>query len=89
MKNYFSEGTNFRLQIKSLVYDYMQNTPECSHDQVGIKQATIFKECGLDWGEHTNATSSNQQYWLVAILRELESEGHIQRDFSTKKWRLK
>lgn len=53
-----------------------------------MTQAQIFRECGMDWGEKKNCTSSNQQYWIVAILRELEEEGKIQRDQFTKKWRL-
>jgi len=45
--------------------------------------------CGFDWGEYEKATSSNQQYWVVALVRELENEGEIERDPSTKHWRLK
>jgi len=89
MRNYFSDGTNFRLQIKSLVLEYMMSIPECATNAIGMKQAEIFRACGLDWGEQPNASSSNQQYWIVALLRELEREGNIQRDISTKLWRLK
>lgn len=89
MKNFFSDGTNLRLQIKALILDYMQSIPECASNRNGLKQAEIFRACGLDWGDYPNATSSNQQYWIVALLRELEHEGSIQRDHVTKKWRLK
>lgn len=87
--NYVSKGTELRLAIKELVFDYMKNSPDCAVYADGLKQAEIFRQCGLDWGEYPNATSSNQQYWIVALLRELESEGKIQRDSDSKKWRIK
>lgn len=89
MKNYLVEGKSLRKQIKALVLDYMKNSSECVSNAKGLPQAEIFRECGLDWGNYPNATSSNQQYWIVALLRELESEGTIQRDNVTKLWRLK
>ena len=69
--NYVSKGTELRLAIKELVFDYMKNSPDCAVHADGLKQAEIFRQCGLDWGEYPNATSSNQQYWIVALLREL------------------
>lgn len=87
--NYLSKGTELRLAIKELVFNYMKNSPDCAIYADGLKQAEIFRQCGLDWGEHPNATSSNQQYWIVALLRELESEGKVQRDTDSKKWRIK
>ena len=87
--NYVSKGTELRLAIKELVFDYMKNSPDCAVYADGLKQAEIFRQCGLDWGDYTNATSSNQQYWIVALLRELESEGKVQRDVDSKKWRIK
>lgn len=87
--NYVSKGTELRLAIKELVFDYMKNSPDCAVYADGLKQAEIFRQCGLDWGEYPNATSSNQQYWIVALLRVLESEGKVQRDVDSKKWRIK
>ena len=87
--NYVSKGTELLLAIKELVFDYMKNSPDCAVYADGLKQAEIFRQCGLDWGEYPNATSSNQQYWIVALLRELESEGKVQRDVDSKKWRIK
>ena len=87
--NYVSKGTELRLAIKELVFDYMKNSPDCAVYADGLKQAEIFRQCGLDWGEYPNATSSNQQYWIVALLRELEYEGKVQRDVDSKKWRIK
>ena len=87
--NYVSKGTELRLAIKEHVFDYMKNSPDCAVYADGLKQAEIFRQCGLDWGEYPNATSSNQQYWIVALLRELESEGKVQRDVDSKKWRIK
>ena len=87
--SYFLEGTKLRLSIKELVYKYMCNNSNCSKYAEGLKQAEIFRACGLDWGEYPNATSSNQQYWIVGLLRELENEGKVQRDAITKRWRIK
>ena len=87
--SYVSKGTELRLAIKELVFDYMKNSPDCAVYADGLKQAEIFRQCGLDWGEYPNATSSNQQYWIVALLRELECEGKAQRDVDSKKWRIK
>lgn len=67
----------------------MKNASECQINESGLKQSEIFRNCGMDWGEKGNATSTNQQYWLVALLRDLEEENKIQRDNATKKWRLK
>ena len=86
--DYFRQGTTLRLSIKQLVYDFMLNNHECSKFSEGMKQSEIFRACGLDWGEYPNATSSNQQYWIVALLRELEIDGKIQRDPTSKRWCL-
>ena len=86
---HFEKGTKLRLEIKNLVYDFMLKCDDCSNDALGTKQAEIFRACGLDWGEYPNATSSNQQYWLVGLLRDLEKDGKIQRDSVSKHWRLK
>lgn len=87
--DYVSKGSELRRAIKELVFDYMSNSPFCAVYAEGLKQSEIFRQCGLDWGEYPNATSSNQQYWVVALLRELETEGKIQRDIDNKKWRIK
>lgn len=88
MINHFLEGKKLRLQVKNLVYDFMSNSSDCSASSEGMKQAEIFRACGLDWGDYPNATSSNQNYWIVALLRELEMEGKITRDLNSKKWRI-
>ena len=88
MNNYYTEGCNLRITAKNLVYSFMAATPDCNHHADGMRAAEIFRACGLDWGSYENATSSNQQYWLVALLRELEAENKVIRDTSTKLWRL-
>lgn len=67
----------------------MNGTEECRKGQAGMKQSEIFRRCGFDWGSYPNATSSNQQYWLVALLRELEAEGVVERLPRSGPWRLK
>lgn len=89
MQDYFEEGTKLKREIKSVVLSFIQNSSECSSDGEGLRQAKIFRDCGLDWGKHKNATSSHQQFWLVGLLRELENDGYIQQDEATRKWLLK
>jgi hypothetical protein len=87
--NFKAKGEELRSEFKKLVYEYMISTSKCQAVNSGMKQSEIFRECGMDWGEKKNCTSSTQQYWIVAILRELELEEKIQRDETTKKWKLK
>lgn len=89
MRNIKNEGIDLRMQIKELVLDFLQSTEECVPEGEGMKQADIFRACGLDWEDQPNATSSQQHFWLVALLRVLEKEGLVQRDPDSKKWRLK
>lgn len=83
-----SEGEKIRNMLKDLVYGYMCAKEIRFKHGDGMRQAEIFRECGMDFGEKPNCTSSNQQYYIVAILRELEEEGKVKRDESTKKWML-
>ena len=82
-------GEALRTLSKSIVLQYMQNTPECSPKADGKRLAAIFRECGFDWGEQQNATSSNQQYWVVALMRHLEAEGKVERVTKSGPWRLR
>lgn len=52
--SYVSKGTELRLAIKELVFDYMKNSPDCAVYADGLKQAEIFRQCGLDLGEYPN-----------------------------------
>ena len=89
MRNIKNEGMAFRTQIKELVLDFLRSTEECRPEGVGMAQATIFRECGLDWEDQPKASSSQQQFWLVALLYVPEKEGSVQRNPVSKKWRLK
>jgi hypothetical protein len=88
MNNLKELGIGLKSFAKLIVINFMQTTPACQSGNEGLEQAQIFRECGFDWGEYENATSSNQQYWIVALLRELEAEGKVKRDLSSKRWRL-
>jgi len=88
MSEHQKRGEALRVLAKSIVIQYLQNTPECRPRNEGKRLASIFRECGFDWGEYPNATSSNQQYWVVAIMRELESEGMVERVTESGPWRL-
>lgn len=87
--DYKQEGNKLRAEFKNLIYNFMKNSSDCQNFSEGLRQSEIFRSCGMDWGEKQNATSSNQQYWIVALLRELEEENKIQRDNTNKKWRLR
>ena len=89
MTEYEIRGCEIRGLAKTLVLQFMQKNHDCKPGQNGLKLAQIFRMCGFDWGAYEKATSSNQQYWVVALVRELECEGEIERDPSTKHWRLK
>ncbi len=88
MEEYQKRGEKIREEAKILVLDFMQSSIECQNNSSGIRLAELFRSCGFDWGSYPNATSSNQQYWCVALVRELEKENKIER-LGTKKWRLK
>lgn len=82
------QGEKIRSLAKSLVLEFMIATDECQKAERGMKQAQIFKKCGLDYGNYPVATSSNQQYWLAAILWELKAEGKVERVYDSGPWRL-
>lgn len=82
-------GENIRMQATELVLSYMRSNSDSGEDSAGITQAEIFRVCGFDWGEQPNATSSYQQFWVVALLRDLELKGVVVRDEMTKRWHLR
>jgi len=88
MTEHEKRGEALRTLSKSTVLQYIQNTPECRPNAEGKRLASIFRECGFDWGERQNATSSNQQYWVVALMRDLEAEGRVERVTDSGPWRL-
>lgn len=85
----FVRGIEIRQLAKELVLEFMATKPECAFGAQGKTQASIFRECGFDWGEYPTATSSNQQYWVVALLRELEKEGKVVRNSKSRLWTLR
>ncbi len=85
MDNVKNLGTALRASCKEMVLLYMQQAEECQASGDGLSTSTLFKNCGLGWGEQESATLSNQQYWLVALLRALELEQLIHRN-EAKKW---
>lgn len=89
MTEYETRGYEIRELAKSLVLQFMQINLDCKPGKNGLKLAQIFRMCGFDWGEYEKSTSSHQQYWVVALVRELETEGKVERDQTTKHWRLK
>jgi len=82
MTDFEKQGEELRTKAKEVVLKFMK-----SMNNKGLTQTDIFRECGLDWGDHSNAKSTQQQYWVVALLRQLEKENQIFRD-EAKKWRL-
>ena len=89
MKEFEKRGARIRAEAKVLVYEYMQASDLCQPGREGVRLSPIFRACGFDWGEYEKATSSNQQYWVVALMRELEAEGKVERVSSSGPWRLK
>jgi hypothetical protein len=89
MSIFLQWGEEIRSSAKELVLDLMTSPAICQPGGAGKKQAEIFRECGLDHGDYPSATSSIQQYGVVAILRELEAENKIERVSSSGPWRLR
>ena len=89
MEEFKARGMQLRVDAKTLVHQFMQASDCCQPGREGMKQASIFRECGFGWGDsYKNATSSNQQYWVVALLRELAHEGKVERVSESGPWRL-
>lgn len=74
---------------KDVILDLLESRDECAPSGNGLKSTEIFRLCGLDWGDKQKATSTNQQYWVVAALRELEEEELIERVSESGPWRLR
>jgi hypothetical protein len=89
MSQFADDGRAIRNSAKALVLRLMQSTALCQPGAEGMKLARISRDCGLDWGDYPKATSSNQQYWVVALVRELEAEGKVERVSESGPWRLR
>jgi len=89
MNKFIEEGKKLRSLAKQLVVSFMNSESDCYTTGPGIKQSQIFKGCGFDWGDYEKATSSNQQYWVIGLLRELEAEGKVEQVRPSGPWRLK
>ena len=82
------KGKEIRELSKTLVLEFMQTSQGCQPGSTGMKQSQIFRNCGFDWGNYPKVTSSNQQYWIVAILSELQKEGKVEQISESGPWRL-
>lgn len=87
MENFKERGLKIRELFKELVMDFMKNNLNCAKESEGMTQAELFRLCGFDFGEYPSVSSSNQQYWVAAVLQELRQEGKVVR-LPSKKWRL-
>lgn len=88
MTNFKERGAQIRVIAMGLVVDYLEHHPDGRADGCGIKQSVICRECGLDWQHFDKATLSNQQYWTVAILKQLEEEGLVVQVRPSGPWRM-
>ena len=89
MENKFLlRGKQIREKAMVLVLDFMRSSPACRPNGNGIKQTELFKCCGFDWGDQDKAKSTQQQFWIVALLHVLESEGKVQQLSISRTWRL-
>jgi hypothetical protein len=89
MPSYVDRGAAIRSHAKKLVLEFMRSSSACQPGREGLRLAEIFRECGFDWGNYPRATSSNQQYWVVALVRELEAEHTVEQVAPSGPWRLK
>ncbi|WP_437889821.1 hypothetical protein [Phytobacter sp. V91] len=89
MKDLLQQGLELRSKAKELAISALQKHPDGNKNGKGVKQAEVFRHCGLDWGDYPKALSTQQQYWVVALLRELEADGIIEQVEDKVPWRLK
>lgn len=88
MKEFEDRGNRLRSEAKELVFEFMCASTSCQPGREGMRLSPIFRACGFDWGEYRKATSSHQQYWVVALMRELEAEGKIEQISESGPWRI-
>jgi hypothetical protein len=88
MSEFGDRGAAIRAQAKSLVLEFLGQHTDARPNGRGIRQAEISRACGFDWGDFPKATSSNQQYWTVALLKQLESEGKVVQARESGPWRI-
>lgn len=89
MNNFKEQGNEIRKRTKQLVLDFMNSNSKCKVYGSGMRQADIFRKCGFDWGDYPKAPSQDQQFWIVAVLKELEAEDKVEQVRSRGPWRLK
>ncbi|ELE9014063.1 hypothetical protein RM345_003047 [Enterobacter cloacae] len=89
MKDLLQQGHKLRSKAKELAISALQKHPDGNKNGKGVKQAEVFRLCGLDWGNYPKALSTQQQYWVVALLRELEADGLVEQVEDKGPWRLK
>lgn len=87
-KEFQLRGEQVREQSKQIILDYMRSQNCCGPTGDGMRQAELFRACGFDWGDQEKAKSSQQNYWIVALLRTLELEGKVSQVFGGGPWRL-
>ena len=88
MKDFEHLGHQLRDAAKDLVIEFMNSSKGCRPGENGMTQTDIFKKCGFDWGNYEKAPSTNQQYWVIAALRELAKEKKIEQVSKSGPWRL-
>lgn len=89
MDGFKGRGAQLKTAAKALVHEFMRASDLCQPGRAGMRLSEIFRACGFDWGDREKATSSNQQYWVVALMRQLETEGKVERVSPSGPWRLR
>jgi len=87
MREFHDRGAALRAEAKALVLEFLEHHTDARPSGRGIRQAEISRACGFDWGDFPKATSSNQQYWTVALLKQLEADGKIMQAKESGPWR--
>lgn len=88
MNKHEKQGEAIRTLSKSVVVQFMESHSDCVPSGPGLKQAEIFRRCGFSFGDQAKAEPSRQQYWVVALLRDLETEGVVEQIEESGPWRL-
>ena len=83
------QSFELRNKTKELTLAALAKHPYRRINGKGVKQAEVFRLWGFDWGDYPGAPGTQQQYWAVALLRELKSKVTVEKVEKNGPWRSK
>lgn len=72
MKSRFEKaGDEIRRQTRELILNFMKQSEECQPRAEGIKQAELFRVCGLDWGGTTYCYVNSTEFLACWVVKNI------------------